>query len=89
MTPQNLLTGNQHHLIAQGKAILMTSPDRGERPDILVLCMDQWDAHMDLPPGVDLPAIQRLTGAGVTLENQYCTVPQCTLPRHHVDRPAC
>lgn len=64
MTPQDLLTGNQHHLIAQGKAILMTSPDRGERPNILVLCMDQWDAHMDLPPGVDLPAIQRLTGAG-------------------------
>ena len=51
------------------------------RPNILVLCMDQWDAHMELPPGVDLPALQRLVGAGVTLANQYCTVPQCTPSR--------
>ena len=51
------------------------------RPNILVLCMDQWDVHMDLPPGVDLPAIQRLVGAGVSLANQYCTVPQCTPSR--------
>ena len=59
----------------------MTSPDRGDHPNILVLCMDQWDVHMDLPAGVDLPAIQRLTGAGVSLENQYCSVPQCTPSR--------
>lgn len=52
-----------------------------ERPNILVLCMDQWDVHMDLPPGVDLPAIQRLMGAGVSLDNQYCSVPQCTPSR--------
>lgn len=52
-----------------------------DRPNILVLCMDQWDVHMDLPPGVDLPAIQRLVGAGVSLANQYCTVPQCTPSR--------
>ena len=56
-----------------------TTPD--DRPNILVLCMDQWDVHMDLPPGVDLPAIQRLVGAGVSLANQYCTVPQCTPSR--------
>ncbi|SDQ41776.1 sulfatase-like hydrolase/transferase [Quadrisphaera sp. DSM 44207] len=54
-------------------------PDR--RPNILVLCMDQWDVHMDLPPGVELPAIQRLVGAGVSLTDQYCTVPQCTPSR--------
>jgi arylsulfatase A-like enzyme len=53
----------------------------GERPNILVLCMDQWDVHMDLPPEVELPAIQRLVGAGVSLGNQYCTVPQCTPSR--------
>src|SRR5690625_2924589 len=52
-----------------------------KRPNILVLCMDQWDVHMDLPPGVNLPAIQRLVGAGVSLRNQYCTVPQCTPSR--------
>jgi arylsulfatase A-like enzyme len=57
------------------------TPPRGGRPNILVLCMDQWDVHMDLPPGVDLPAIQRLVGAGVSLGNQYCTVPQCTPSR--------
>ena len=38
------------------------TPPRGRRPNILVLCMDQWDVHMDLPPGVDLPAMERLTG---------------------------
>jgi arylsulfatase A-like enzyme len=52
-----------------------------QRPNILVLCMDQWDVHMDLPPGVELPAIQRLVGAGVSLGSQYCTVPQCTPSR--------
>jgi arylsulfatase A-like enzyme len=52
-----------------------------ERPNILVLCMDQWDVHMDLPAGVELPAIQRLVGAGVSLANQYCSVPQCTPSR--------
>ena len=57
------------------------STDRDGRPNILVLCMDQWDVHMDLPPGVELPAIQRLVGAGVSLSNQYCTVPQCTPSR--------
>ncbi|MGY2005083.1 sulfatase-like hydrolase/transferase [Blastococcus sp. SYSU DS1024] len=63
---------------------LMTEEAAGtapRRPNILVLCMDQWDVHMDLPPGVDLPAIQRLVGAGVSLGNQYCTVPQCTPSR--------
>lgn len=30
---------------------------------------------------MDLPAIQRLVGAGVSLTNQYCTVPQCTPSR--------
>jgi arylsulfatase A-like enzyme len=43
--------------------------------------MDQWDVHMDLPPGVELPAIQRLVGAGVSLGSQYCSVPQCTPSR--------
>ncbi|MEZ0341070.1 sulfatase-like hydrolase/transferase [Mycobacterium sp. pV006] len=56
-----------------------TPTDR--RPNILVLCMDQWDVHMDLPPEVDLPSIQRLTAAGVSLRGQYCTVPQCTPSR--------
>jgi len=30
------------------------------RPNILVLCIDQWDRHMDLPPGVELPALEQL-----------------------------
>lgn len=57
------------------------TPTTEPRPNILVLCMDQWDVHMDLPPGVELPAIQRLVGAGVSLANQYCSVPQCTPSR--------
>ena len=51
------------------------------RPNILILCMDQWDAHMDLPEGVELPALRRLMDSGITLERHYCTVPICTPSR--------
>lgn len=54
---------------------------RRDRPNILVLCMDQWDVHMDLPAGVSLPAIERLVGAGVSMESHHCTTPQCTPSR--------
>lgn len=55
---------------------------RGEgRPNILVLCIDQWDAHMTLPEGVELPALRRLERQGVTFDRQYCTVPICTPSR--------
>ena len=51
------------------------------RPNVLVLCMDQWDMHMDLPEEVDLPALNRLVDSGVTLDRHYCTVPICTPSR--------
>lgn len=52
-----------------------------DRPNILVLCMDQWDMHMDLPEGVELPTLRRLETEGVTLEKHYCTVAICTPSR--------
>jgi hypothetical protein len=53
----------------------------GDRPNILVLCMDQWDAHMRLPDAVRLPAMRRLESQGVSFDRQYCTVPICTPSR--------
>jgi arylsulfatase len=43
--------------------------------------MDQWDTHMDLPEGVELPALERLESRGVTYDRAYCTVPVCTPSR--------
>ncbi len=51
------------------------------RPNILVLCMDQWDTHMQVPEGVRFPAMQRLEEQGVSFDHQYCTVPICTPSR--------
>lgn len=51
------------------------------QPNILILCMDQWDMRMDLPDGVELPALTRLRNQGVTLDRHYCTVPICTPSR--------
>ncbi len=55
--------------------------DGDQRPNILVLCMDQWDTHMELPEDVELPALERLEDRGVTYDNAYCTVPVCTPSR--------
>lgn len=57
---------------------MATAPSR---PNVLVLCIDQWDMHMDLPDGVELPTLRRLEEHGVTLERHYCTVPICTPSR--------
>jgi len=51
------------------------------RPNILILCMDQWDTHMQLPEGVRFPAMERLQAQGVSFDRQYCTVPICTPSR--------
>src|SRR5688572_14950243 len=50
----------------------------GQRPNFLILCMDQWDTHMQVPDGVDFPAMRRLEAQGVSFDRQYCTVPICT-----------
>lgn len=54
---------------------------RGDRPNILILCMDQWETHMRLSGGVPLPALQRLESQGVSFDRHYCTVPICTPSR--------
>ncbi len=51
------------------------------RPNILILCMDQWQTHMELPDDVELPALRRLESLGVSFDRQYCTVPICTPSR--------
>ncbi len=51
------------------------------RPNILILCMDQWQTHMDLPDGVEFPAMERLEALGVTFDRAYCTIPICTPSR--------
>ena len=37
-----------------------SNSNRGKRPNILILCMDQWDTHMDVPEEVEFPALERL-----------------------------
>lgn len=52
-----------------------------DRPNILILCMDQWQTHMEVPEEVTFPAMDRLESQGVTFDHQYCTVPICTPSR--------
>ena len=51
------------------------------QPNILILCMDQWQTHMVVPPEVRFPAMERLEALGVSFDRQYCTVPICTPSR--------
>jgi arylsulfatase len=52
-----------------------------KRPNILILCMDQWQTHMEVPDAVEFPAMERLEAQGVSFDRQYCTVPICTPSR--------
>lgn len=51
------------------------------RPNILILCMDQWQTHMQVPDDVEFPAMERLEAQGVSFDRAYCTVPICTPSR--------
>jgi arylsulfatase A-like enzyme len=66
---------NQDANIRQG------SDSIARHPNILILCMDQWDTHMHIPEDVQFPAMQRLEAEGVSFDRQYCTVPICTPSR--------
>jgi len=48
------------------------------QPNILILCIDQWQTHMRLPQEVRLPTVERLEAQGVSFDHHYCTVPICT-----------
>lgn len=50
-------------------------------PNILILCMDQWQTHMQVPSEVQFSAMERLEAQGVSFDRQYCTVPICTPSR--------
>ena len=58
-----------------------SSAQHADRPNILILCMDQWQTHMHVPKDVQFPAMQRLEARGVSFDRQYCTVPLCTPSR--------
>lgn len=58
-----------------------TATSRERKPNILILCMDQWQTHMQLPRAVRLPALERLEAQGVSFDHHYCTVPICTPSR--------
>ncbi|HET7583487.1 MAG TPA: sulfatase-like hydrolase/transferase [Gemmatimonadaceae bacterium] len=58
-----------------------TVVERTRKPNILILCMDQWQTHMQLPEGVHFPALERLEARGVSFDHHYCTVPICTPSR--------
>ncbi len=55
--------------------------NRAERPNILILCIDQWETHMDLPEDLRFPALERLESQGVSFDRQYCSNPICTPSR--------
>ncbi len=57
------------------------SENRQAQPNILILCMDQWQKGMKLPHGVKFPAMERLESQGVSFDHHYCTVPICTPSR--------
>lgn len=61
--------------------IHQNGPNEAKRPNILILCIDQWDTHMDLPGDVRFPALERLEAQGVSFDNHYCTIPICTPSR--------
>src|SRR5690606_20599564 len=66
----------------EGAMNTAVTPERGDsRWNFLILCMDQWDTHMDLPEEVRFPALESLQARGVTLDRQYCAVPICTPSR--------
>jgi arylsulfatase A-like enzyme len=58
-----------------------TNAPAPNRPNILILCMDQWQTHMQVPEDVEFPAMRRLETQGVSFDRQYCTVPICTPSR--------
>ena len=53
----------------------------GDLPNILILCMDQWDATMAVPDDVSLPTLERLEAQGIRFDRNYATVPMCTPSR--------
>lgn len=59
----------------------MTQSNQPGKPNFLILCMDQWQTHMQVPNAVQFPAMRRLEAQGVSFDRQYCTVPICTPSR--------
>ena len=74
MSPKASVNQDQNRAVSESR-------DAVTRPNILILCMDQWQKGMELPEGVKLPALERLESQGVSFDRHYCTVPICTPSR--------
>lgn len=72
---------NESSPAKEANPVRVESGQRDERPNILILCMDQWQTHMELPEEVALPALERLEREGTSFDRHYCTVPLCTPSR--------
>lgn len=56
----------------------------GERPNILLLCIDDlndWVGYLDSHPGVYTPNIDRLRAQSYAFNRAYCSVPVCIASR--------
>ena len=68
---------------AQGTApaIARSGSLGGSRPNIVFIFTDQERYQKKLPPGLSLPAHERLARTGVTFHNHCCPATQCTSTR--------
>lgn len=60
------------------------TPSAGDKPNILVLCVDDlndWVGYLDGHPGVHTPNIDRLRAQSYSFNRAYCNVPVCIASR--------
>jgi arylsulfatase A-like enzyme len=70
--------------VASGNALESAIPPPGERPNILLLCIDDlndWVGYLDAHPGVHTPNIDRLRAQSYSFNRAYCSVPVCISSR--------
>jgi arylsulfatase A-like enzyme len=70
-----------------GDADTPDKPLLGERPNILMLCIDDlndWVGYLNGHPGVYTPNIDRLRAQSYSFDRAYCSVPVCIASRASV-----
>ena len=66
--------------IAREAATTLSKVPRPERPNILLLCIDDlrdWVGYLGEHPGVHTPHIDRLREEALSFDRAYCSVPVC------------
>ena len=72
---------------SNNKASDPATPKLGERPNILLLCIDDlndWVGYLGTHPGVHTPNIDKLRGQSLSFNHAYCSVPVCIASRSSV-----